>query len=246
MRRSSPASIGPAPSFHCDPPCWGCEDDYGKALFARADFTRLADQLRTIKGRFLLSINDVPEIRAIFAGFTIREVQVMYSANDKGNKQVTELLIGNFEWDGQGQIAGRQRGINRPLNRLFQGGQTPVPKSASHGATSTKTRNTAKNALLQKSVARTEEIPGELHRVIHTGHLRWSRKGIGQFVFNALAQDADNEHAMIDSTIVRAYQPAAGAKGASRKAKALGDHAAGRAPKSTRPATLRGTRPAFI
>ncbi len=68
----------------------------------------------------------------------------MYSANDKGNKQASELLIGNFAWDGQGQIAGRQRGINRPLNILFQGGQTPAPKSTSHGATSTKTRNTAK------------------------------------------------------------------------------------------------------
>ena len=90
----------PRTFFYCDPPYWGCEDYYGKALFARADFTRLADLLRTIKGRFLLSINDRSEIRAIFAGFTIREVQLMYSANDKGNKQVTELLIGNFEWDG--------------------------------------------------------------------------------------------------------------------------------------------------
>ncbi len=56
----------------------------------------------------------------------------MYSANDKGNKQASELLIGNFEWDGQGQSTGRQRGINRPLNRplnrVFQGSQTPRPK----------------------------------------------------------------------------------------------------------------------
>jgi transposase len=32
-------------------------------------------------------------------------------------------------------------------------------------------------------------------------------------VFQALAEDADNEYAMIDSTIVRAHQHSAGAKG---------------------------------
>ncbi len=44
---------------------WGCEDCYGKALFAREGFTRLADQLRTIQGRILLLINDMPAIRKI-------------------------------------------------------------------------------------------------------------------------------------------------------------------------------------
>ena len=44
-------------------------------------------------------------------------------------------------------------------------------------------------------------------------HRRWSAKGVWQRVFERLAKDADNEYAMIDSTIVRAYQHAAGAKG---------------------------------
>ena len=48
--------------------------------------------------------------------------------------------------------------------------------------------------------------------------MRWSRKGVRQGVFNALAQDADNEYAMIDGTIVRTHRHAAGAKGASKKA----------------------------
>ena len=56
-------------------------------------------------------------------------------------------------------------------------------------------------------------------RMIHTRHMRWSRKGVWEHVFNALAQDADNEYAMIDSTIVRAHQHAAGAKGSSKKRK---------------------------
>lgn len=49
-------------------------------------------------------------------------------------------------------------------------------------------------------------------RIINTRHMRWSRKGVWEGVFKALSQDADNEYAMIDSTIVRAHQHSAGAK----------------------------------
>ena len=49
-------------------------------------------------------------------------------------------------------------------------------------------------------------------RVAHLRHSRWSRSGVWQRVFEALAQDADNEWVMIDSTIVRAHQHSAGAK----------------------------------
>lgn len=54
-------------------------------------------------------------------------------------------------------------------------------------------------------------------RVIHLRHSRWSRSGVWQRVFEALAQDADNEWGMIDSTIVRAHQHSAGAKGGTAK-----------------------------
>ena len=59
-------------------------------------------------------------------------------------------------------------------------------------------------------------------RVIHTRHMRWSRKGVWKLVFNTLAADSDNEYAMIDSTIVRAHQHAAGAQGSSKKPNASG------------------------
>lgn len=49
-------------------------------------------------------------------------------------------------------------------------------------------------------------------RVIHLRHSRWSRSGVWRRVFEALAQETDNEWAMIDSTIVRAHQHSAGAK----------------------------------
>ncbi|KHL51324.1 IS5 family transposase [Xanthomonas cannabis] len=50
-------------------------------------------------------------------------------------------------------------------------------------------------------------------RMIHLRHSRWSRAGVWQRAFQALSEDADNEYAMIDSTIVRAHQHSAGAKG---------------------------------
>ena len=43
-------------------------------------------------------------------------------------------------------------------------------------------------------------------RVVHTRYSRWSKRGVCQRLFETLAQDADNEYAMIDSTIVRAHQ----------------------------------------
>ena len=54
-------------------------------------------------------------------------------------------------------------------------------------------------------------------RVIHTRHMRWSKSGVWQTLFEQLAADADNEYALIDSTIVRAHQHAAGAKGGTTK-----------------------------
>jgi len=51
---------------------------------------------------------------------------------------------------------------------------------------------------------------------VHKRFIRWSKNGIWQMIFNTLAVDAYTEWLMIDSTIVRAHQHAAGAKGGSR------------------------------
>lgn len=59
------------------------------------------------------------------------------------------------------------------------------------------------------------------YRVIHTRFSRWSRTGVWQKVFEVLACEADNEYEMIDSTIVRAHQHSAGAKGGIEKRKPL-------------------------
>ena len=49
------------------------------------------------------------------------------------------------------------------------------------------------------------------HKKAHTRFCRWARTGVWKRVLEHLAGDAGNEHAMIDSTIVRAHQHSAGA-----------------------------------
>lgn len=50
-------------------------------------------------------------------------------------------------------------------------------------------------------------------RKVHTRYRRWCKRGVWLKVFRQLAQESDNEYAMIDSTIVRAHQHSAGGKG---------------------------------
>jgi transposase len=40
----------------------------------------------------------------------------------------------------------------------------------------------------------------------HRRFIRWAKSGVWERIFQHLAADADNEYAMIDSTIVRAHQ----------------------------------------
>lgn len=85
----------PGTLFYLDPPYFGCEDDYGKNMFSRDDFDRLATALRAIKGRFILSLNDKPEVRQIFADFNFEEVTTTYTIKKTGTSKAKELLITN-------------------------------------------------------------------------------------------------------------------------------------------------------
>ena len=46
---------------------------------------------------------------------------------------------------------------------------------------------------------------------VHTRFGRWAKSGVWERVLRHLAGEADNEYAMLDSTIVRAHQHSAGA-----------------------------------
>ena len=87
----------PETLFYVDPPYWGCENYYGNGVFSREDFAVLRDRLAGIKGKFIMSINDVPEIREMFRDFAIQEVPTKYSMGKEGVKPVTELLIMNYQ-----------------------------------------------------------------------------------------------------------------------------------------------------
>ncbi len=82
--------------FYIDPPYWDCETDYGKGFFDKEDFQKLADILEGIQGKFILSLNDVPEIREIFSHFKIEGVQVNYTLGKKHTQKNKEVLIMNY------------------------------------------------------------------------------------------------------------------------------------------------------
>lgn len=84
----------PGALFYLDPPYHGYEDDYGKNMFSAADHARLAQILRSIKGRFVLSINDAAEIRTLYEGWAkISDVSTTYTTDVNSVKQVRELII---------------------------------------------------------------------------------------------------------------------------------------------------------
>lgn len=84
----------PRTLFYLDPPYWGTEHYYGRGLFERSDFERLSAALQGVQGRFILSLNDVPEVRELFAWASIETVELSYQAGGAGHtKRVREVVI---------------------------------------------------------------------------------------------------------------------------------------------------------
>lgn len=83
----------PGTLFYLDPPYWGSEDDYGKTLFDQDQFVKIAQRLAAIQGDFILSINDVPAIREMFAAFEFNEADLTYSVSGGKGTLAKELII---------------------------------------------------------------------------------------------------------------------------------------------------------
>lgn len=81
--------------FYLDPPYW--RRKLYRFNFSDDDFRNLADRLSKIQGKFVLSLNEGPEIRKIFALFKIQILETSYSAQPKAGNRYQELLITNFE-----------------------------------------------------------------------------------------------------------------------------------------------------
>jgi len=72
------------------------------------------------------------------------------------------------------------------------------------------------------------DLPGEFGpwNSVFQRFRRWAKKGVWERLFKALAEDPDFEYLIIDSTVVRAHQHAAGAKRGAAKIRRLGARAA--------------------
>src|SRR5262249_30142661 len=84
--------------FYLDPPYF--RRPYYAFNLEEQDYFSMAGILKKIKGRFLLSLNDAPEIRKMFATFRIQELHLVYSSQRTAGKRYRELLIGNFKFGG--------------------------------------------------------------------------------------------------------------------------------------------------
>lgn len=84
----------PATCFYVDPPYF--EVKHYKFNLDPDDFRTLAERLGAIKGSFVLSLNDVPEVRTIFGAFRIRSIEMPYTAQKTAGKRFKEVLITNF------------------------------------------------------------------------------------------------------------------------------------------------------
>lgn len=80
--------------FFADPPYYGVK--HYKFNFEPEDFRLLAERLAKIHGKFLLTLNDVPEVREIFKPFRSRGIEIPYTAQKIAGRRFRELLITNF------------------------------------------------------------------------------------------------------------------------------------------------------
>jgi len=83
----------PGTLFYLDPPYHGSEGDYGKELFGRDQFAVMAERLGRLTGRFILSINDVAEIRELFGRFEKDDAELTYTVGGGAGRPARELII---------------------------------------------------------------------------------------------------------------------------------------------------------
>lgn len=79
--------------FYLDPPYYKTERYY-QVGFKTEDHKRLSEALRNIRGKFILSYNDCPEIRELYQGYEIIEVD--RNNNLATGKRYKELIVKNY------------------------------------------------------------------------------------------------------------------------------------------------------
>jgi DNA adenine methylase len=84
----------PTTLFYLDPPYFGRY--LYRYNFKTEDFEKLAERLAGLHGKFILSLNDVPEVRKIFREFHIKRIETPYTAQKKSGRRYGEVFITNF------------------------------------------------------------------------------------------------------------------------------------------------------
>lgn len=81
--------------FYLDPPYWGTEG-YDVA-FGLEQYDRMAELLKSMKGKAVVSVNDIPAMRTAFDGLRLRPLSITYTVGNAANRSASsELLITNF------------------------------------------------------------------------------------------------------------------------------------------------------
>jgi DNA adenine methylase len=85
----------PTTLFYLDPPYW--ERVLYRHNFTEADFIEMERRLHLVQGKFVLSLDDHPEVRKLFQHWRFVPVDLHYTAQRKTAKKFKELLILNFD-----------------------------------------------------------------------------------------------------------------------------------------------------
>jgi DNA adenine methylase len=80
--------------FFLDPPYW--RKKLYRYNFSDEDFVTLEERLKAVRGKFVLSLNDVPEVRRLFRHYHAQSVQLHYTSQKAAGRRYGELLITNF------------------------------------------------------------------------------------------------------------------------------------------------------
>ncbi len=80
--------------FYLDPPYFNVK--LYRYNLDEKDFAVMADRLVKLKGKFVLSLNDVPEVRSLFKPFRFRTVELAYTTQKIPGRRYQEFLITNF------------------------------------------------------------------------------------------------------------------------------------------------------
>ncbi len=83
----------PTTLFYLDPPYYGIK--LYRYNLTEDDFALMAERLGKLRGKFVLSLNDVPEVRKLFRPFHIRSVVLPYTAQKSAGRRFREVLITN-------------------------------------------------------------------------------------------------------------------------------------------------------